>query len=412
MGDIVGRLFREFAITLSVTILVSAVVSLTLTPMMCAKLLRHRAGARGRAASTAGPSAVFERIIAATARRSLGARPPAGDAGGGGRHPRRSPSLLYVVVPKGFFPSRTRASSSASRRRRSVSFPAMAERQQALARVDPAGPRGGEPVVVHRRRRHQHDAQQRPHPDQPQAARGARRRARARSSGACSRALAEVDGITLYMQPVQDLTRRGPREPHAVPVQPRGRRPASWPAGRRAWSTALRSAAELRDVASDQQNEGLAGHAGDRPRHRLAPRHHAAAIDDTLYDAFGQRQVSTMFTQLNQYRVVLEVRPEFQQDPTALHARSTCARRPAARCRSSTFTHVRDRRPRRSPSTTRASSRRSRSRSTWRPAPRSAKRSTPIDASRARARHAGEHRRPASRARRRPSRPRSPTSPS
>ena len=172
MGDVVGRLFREFAITLGVTILISAVVSLTLTPMMCARLLRHtppeQQGRFYRASER-----VFDRVHRVLrAHAALGARAPARDAARRGRRARRSPSLLYVVVPKGFFPVQdTGVILGISEAPQSISFAAMAERQQALAAGDPARPGGGEPVVVHRRRRHQHDAQQRPHPDQPEAAR-------------------------------------------------------------------------------------------------------------------------------------------------------------------------------------------------------------------------------------------------
>ena len=115
--------------------------------------------------------------------------------------------VLYVVIPKGFFPVQdTGAIQGISEAPQTISFAAMAERQQALAEVVLRGPGGREPVVVHRRRRHQHDAQQRPHADQPEAARRARRDARPRSSAACSASSREVAGIALYMQPVQDLT--------------------------------------------------------------------------------------------------------------------------------------------------------------------------------------------------------------
>ena len=224
-------------------------------------------------------------------------------------------------------------------------------------------PAVAEPVVVHRRRRHQHHAQQRPHLDHPEAARRAAARAPATSSRGCSRRWREVDGITLYMQPVQDLHGRGPRQPHAVPVHARGRRT---PTSSRAWAPRLRRARcsalpELRDVASDQQDQGPRRRTlDDRPRHRRrGSASRPQAIDDTLYDAFGQRQVSTIFTQLNQYRVVLEVKPEFQQDPDALEQHLRARRRTAAQVPlSSAFTQLARARGAARRSTTRASSRR------------------------------------------------------
>ena len=157
MGDVVGRLFREFAITLGVTILISAVVSLTLTPMMCARLLRHMPPERSRAASTTPPSA-----------SSTGSSRPTARACTGCSGTRRRPSwwrcvtlvltvLLYIVVPKGFFPVQdTGAIQGISEAPQSISFPAMAERQQALAGVILQGPGGGEPLLLHRRGRDQH----------------------------------------------------------------------------------------------------------------------------------------------------------------------------------------------------------------------------------------------------------------
>ena len=170
MGDIVGRLFREFAVTLSVAILVSAAVSLTLTPMMCAKLLRHQpAGERSRLYLWS--ERMFERIIAAYGRTLAWVL-------------RHQPATLvvtvatlvltialYVAVPKGFFPvADTGVILGITEAPPTVSFTAMAERQQMLARVILKDPDVAEPVVVHRRGRDQHDAEQRAHPDQSQAA--------------------------------------------------------------------------------------------------------------------------------------------------------------------------------------------------------------------------------------------------
>ena len=187
MGDIVGRLFREFAVTLAVTILVSAVVSLTLTPMMCAKLLRHRpASERGRFYQAS--ERVFESVIAFYGRTLKWVL----------RHQTATllvavatfvlTILLYVVIPKGFFPVQdTGVLLGISEAEQTVSFPAMAQRQQELARTilkDPAV----EPLLLHWHRRHQHDDQQRPHPDQPEAARGAPDRRRRRHPPPAARA--------------------------------------------------------------------------------------------------------------------------------------------------------------------------------------------------------------------------------
>src|SRR5579884_2076244 len=301
MGDVVGRLFREFAITLSVTILVSAVVSLTLTPMMCARLLRHRPpGAAGRVyaaterffdATIRRYGASLERVLAhQTATLLVAAATLVGTI------------VLYVVVPKGFFPVQdTGVILGISQAPPTVSFAAMAERQQALARVilqDPAVESLSSFIGVDginttpNSGRIQIDLK-------PLAVRGVSASEVIRRLG---RRLAAVPGITLYMQPVQDLTveDRVSRTQYQYTLET----PAALP--------------ELRDVASDQQEGGLGVTVAiDRDtasRLGITPQ----AIDDTLYDAFGQRQVSTIFTQLNQYHVVLEVAPDFQARPEAL----------------------------------------------------------------------------------------------
>ncbi|HLK12662.1 MAG TPA: multidrug efflux RND transporter permease subunit, partial [Candidatus Binatia bacterium] len=317
MGDIVGRLFREFAITLSVTILVSAVVSLTLTPMMCARLLRHRPpAATGRFyraterffdATIQRYGASLRRVLAhQTATLLVAAGTLVGTI------------LLYVVVPKGFFPVQdTGVILGVSEAPQTVSFAAMAERQQALARVilrDPAVRSLSSFIGVDginttaNSGRLQIDLK-------PLAERGV-------SAGEVIRrlqpALAAVPGITLFMQPVQDLT----VEDRVSRTQYQYTLETPDAAELRRWAPrvveALAALPELRDVASDQQDGGLGVTlAIDRDtasRLGITPQ----AIDDTLYDAFGQRQVSTIFTQLNQYHVVLETRPSFQQRPDAL----------------------------------------------------------------------------------------------
>jgi multidrug efflux pump len=317
MGDIVGRLFREFAVTLAVTILVSAVVSLTLTPMMCAKLLRHTpATAQGRFYRAS--ERFFDTVIArygSSLRWVL-------------RHQTATlwvalatlvaTLLLYVVVPKGFFPVQdTGVILGVSEAPQTISFAAMAERQQALAAVilkDPAvqslssfiGIDGVNTTVNSGRIQ----INLRPLDERGLSASDIIRRLQP--------ALAAVDGITLFMQPVQDLTidDRLSRTQYQYSIE------TADAAELRAWAPRLveklRTLPALRDVASDEQSGGLqAALVIDRDtasRLGITPQ----MIDDTLYDAFGQRQVSTIFTQFNQYHVVLEVQPSFQQHPDAL----------------------------------------------------------------------------------------------
>jgi multidrug efflux pump len=317
MGDIVGRLFREFAITLSVTILVSAVVSLTLTPMMCAKLLRYKAeGEQGRLYRAS--ERFFKAVIArygATLQWVL-------------RHQAATlvvtfgtlagTLLLYVVVPKGFFPVQdTGVILGVSESFETASFAGMAERQQALAKVilqDPdveslssfIGVDGTNTTINSGRIQ----INLRPHDDRSANASEIIRRLQPQ--------LANVEGITLFMQPVQDLTvdDRVSRTQFQYSVEDADPNELSVWAPRLVQR--LQTLPQLRDVASDQQNRGLqASVVIDRDtasRLAITPQ----MIDDTLYDAFGQRQVSTMFTQLNQYHVVLEVEPRFQQNPDSL----------------------------------------------------------------------------------------------
>jgi len=314
MGDIVGRLFREFAVTLSVTILVSAVVSLTLTPMMCARLLRNRFGAtegRFARASERILKGVIERYGTSlrwvlghqTATLVVAVATLVGTL------------ALYVVVPKGFFPVQdTGVILGVSEAPQSVSFAAMAERQQALAAVilhDPAvqslssfiGVDGVNTTANSGRIQ----INLKPLDARGVGASDVIRRLQPR--------LAAVQGITLFMQPVQDLT----VEDRVSRTQYQFTLEAADAGELHAWAPRLverlQALPELRDVASDQQNGGLqASLVIDRDtasRLGITPQ----MIDDTLYDAFGQRQVSTIFTQLNQYHVVLEVQPSFQQNP-------------------------------------------------------------------------------------------------
>ena len=317
MGDIVGRLFREFAITLAVTILVSAFVSLTLTPMMCAKLLRFRSESEQGwfyRASERAFNWVIDRygatlrwvlryqgftlfVLIATIAATL---------------------LLFVYVPKGFFPVQdTGLILGISEAPQEISFPAMSEKQRELARIilqDPAveslssfiGIDGTNATLNSGRIQiNLKPVEQR----NANASEVIRR---------LSPKLARVNGITLYMQPVQDLSveDRVSRTEFQYSVEDADPRELDTWVPRIV--AKLQTLPQLRDVASDQQNHGLeADIVIDRDtasRLGITPQ----TIDDTLYDAFGQRLVSTIFTQLNQYHVVLEVDPQYQLNPNSL----------------------------------------------------------------------------------------------
>jgi multidrug efflux pump len=317
MGDIVGRLFREFAVTLSVTILFSAIISLTLTPMMCSLLLRQRDQAKhGRVYQWS--ERAFNNTIAFYGRTVKFVL----------KH--QTVTLLvtigtlvatiwmYIVVPKGFFPVQdTGVIVGITDAPESISFSAMSERQRELATailkdkdveslssfigVDGTNttPNSGRLQINLRSRDERNDditaIMQR-----------------------LQQEVAGVEGITLYMQPVQDLT----VEDRVSRTQYQFSLEDADPNELASWTTKLlaklKTLPELRDIATDQQD--LAAQANlviDRATaSRLGVT--TSAIDNTLYDAFGQRLVSIMFTQLNQYHVVLEVDPSFRADPDSL----------------------------------------------------------------------------------------------
>ena len=317
MGDIVGRLFREFAVTLSVTILVSAAVSLTLTPMMCARLLKHRDESEETRFARAAER-VFDKIVdfyRRTLEKVLEHQPLTLAVAVATLI---VTILLYVVIPKGFFPVQdTGVLLGISEAPQSVSFSAMAERQQALARAilkDPAVASLSSFIGV----------------DGTNATLNSGRiqinlkpldERKTRASDIIRRlqpTLEQVSGITLYMQPVQELTveDRVSRTQFQYSLEdPDTAELAEWSPKMVA---ALQKRPELADVATDQQNRGLRTtlvfDRSTMSRLGITPQ----AVDDALYDAFGQRQVSTMFTQLNQYRVVLEVDPGFSDHPEDL----------------------------------------------------------------------------------------------
>src|SRR5438270_1169908 len=317
MGDIVGRLFREFAVTLAVTIVISALVSLTLTPMMAARLLKNPKTVKHGRLYQATERA-YERVIewyGTTLRWVL-------------RHQTLTllatigalalTVYLYVIVPKGFFPVQdTGVILGISEGPENVSFASMADRQQKLAKVileDPDVASLSSFIGIDGTNTTQNSGRiqinLKPHEDRSDTASDIIRRLQPE--------LAKVEGITLYMQPVQDLTveDRVSRTQFQYSLEDADANELN------DWSNRilakLRTLPELRDVASDQQNGGVkADLVIDRDtaaRFGILPQN----IDDTLYDAFGQRQVSTIFTQLNQYHVVLEVGQQFQDDPSDL----------------------------------------------------------------------------------------------
>ena len=317
MGDIVGRLFREFAVTLAVTIVISALVSLTLTPMMAARLLKNPKKIKHGSLYQASERA-YERVIEYYGRtlkwvlrhQTITLLATAGALA--------LTLYLYVIVPKGFFPVQdTGVILGISEGPENVSFASMSERQQKLAKVileDPDVASLSSFIGIDGTNTTQNSGRiqinLKPHEDRSASASDVIRRLQPE--------LAKVEGITLYMQPVQDLT----VEDRVSRTQFQYSLEDADAAELNDWSARilarLRQLPELRDVASDQQNGGLkADLVIDRDtaaRFGILPQ----AIDDTLYDAFGQRQVSTIFTQLNQYHVVLEVGQQFQNDPSDL----------------------------------------------------------------------------------------------
>ncbi len=318
MGDVVGRLFREFAITLAVSILISAVVSLTLTPMMCARLLRHTPQAeQGWFFRTAG--AFFDGLTARYGaaltwvldHQSLTLLVAVGTLA--------LTIVLYVVVPKGFFPTQdTGVIQGITEAPQSISFQAMAERQRALSDVileDPAVESLSSFIGVDGINTTLNSGRilinLKPKSQRKIDASSVIRRLQPR--------LVKIPGIALYMQPVQDLTidDRVTRTQYQFSLQDANAEELSTWVPRLV--ERLRQLPALADVATDLQDSGLQAYVEiDRDaagRYGITP----AAIDNALYNAFGQRLISTIFTQSNLYRVVLEVRPEDQVGLAALN---------------------------------------------------------------------------------------------
>lgn len=316
MGDVIGRLFSEFAVTLLVAILISAFVSLTLTPMMCGRLLKYSAGQTSSHSNKSDDAwfkritAHYERMLAWVLDHQASTLVAAGVTLG-------LTILLYILVPKGFFPNQdTGAIQGITQAPANISFSAMAERQQALGRIilnDPAveslssyiGVDGSNPTLNSGRLL----INLKPQSMRDHIAKVMRR---------LEAKLAAVEGIRLYMQAVQELTIEGKisRTQYQLSLEDADAHTL------RAWVPRLieklNKVPALTDVTSDQQEGGLQAYVEiDRAaaaRYGIT----ADAIDNALYNAFGQRQITTLFTATNQQRVILELKPEFATGITAL----------------------------------------------------------------------------------------------
>jgi multidrug efflux pump len=317
MSDVVGRLFREFAITLAVTILVSAAVSLTLTPMMCSRILKNKSVASQSRFYHASEK-VFNAIIAAYGRTlqvilrhrfatlvvTLGTFV--------------ATVLLFLVVPKGFFPVQdTGVILGISEAPQSVSFASMAERQQKLVdivlsdlAVDNVSSFIGVDGTNTTLNSGRIQITLKPLDERKISATEVIRRLQPKVEG--------VEGIQLFLQPLQDLTVEDRVSRTEFQYSLEDPNPAELAKYTRLMVDELSKENVVTDVASDLQDQGLQA--------RLVIDRDTAArlgiamadIDNTLYDAFGQRQVSTIFTQLNQYHVVMEVGQNFQTDPETM----------------------------------------------------------------------------------------------
>jgi len=316
MGDITGRLFREFAVTLSATILISAFISLTLTPMLCARLLRHKDDAeQGRFYKWS--EGIFKKIIDfyertldwVLLRRTMTLLVAVGTLA--------VTFLLFMVIPKGFFPVQdTGEIQAVSEAVQSVSFDKMSQLQQQLAATilkNPAvdslssfiGVDGTNTTLNSGRIQ----INLKPLADRKSATEVIQE---------LRRSVSQVDGIQLYMQPVQDISVEDivSRTEYQYSMQDPSATELSDYANK--FVTRLKQLPELEDVASDLQNDGrqaaLTLDRATAARLGLTTQN----LDDALYDAYGQRQISTLFTQLNQYHVILEVDPQFRTNPSNL----------------------------------------------------------------------------------------------
>ena len=276
MQDVVGRLFREFAITLAVTILISAVVSLTLVPMLCAKLLKHRPGEVDAAES----GRWFPKVIEWYGRKLTWVLD----------HQKLTmwvatatvivTALLYILIPKGFFPDQdTGLIQGVSEASESISYVGMnvtLNSGRFLINLKPRASRTANVADIIRRLRSE---------------------------------TSDVAGVTLYMQPVQDLT----LDNTVSRTQYQFTMESADPVALSTWTpkliTALRQLPELADVVSNQEDNGLAAYVTIDRDSAARLGISVGTVDNALYDAFGQRIVSTIFTQSNQYRVIMEADP-------------------------------------------------------------------------------------------------------
>jgi multidrug efflux pump len=317
MSDVIGRLFREFAVTLAVTIIISAVVSLTLTPMMCSRILKHEPEAQQSRWYRASEHA-FNRMIEFYGRTLKVVL----------RYQNTTllvavatlvlTVFLYIFIPKGFFPTQdTGVIQGISQAPQSISFDAMAKEQQELAAVilkDPAveslssfiGADGINTTLNSGRI----EINLKPIEQRSLSAADVIRR--------LQKNLDQVQGIHLYMQPVQNITvdDRVTRTQYQYTLEdPDIDELNTWTAK---FVSQLNKLHTLEDVATDQQTGGHAVAVNiDRitaSRLGIAP----ATIDNTLYDAYGQRQINTLYTELNQYHVVMETQPQWSRDPGKL----------------------------------------------------------------------------------------------
>ena len=318
MGDVVGRLFREFAVTLAVTIIISAIVSLTLTPMMAARILKHDPEAQQRwfyrKSEQAFVSMIdfygrtlkvvleFQGVTLLIALATL-----------------LLTIFLYIIIPKGFFPVQdTGVIQAISQAPPAISGKAMAEKQQELAKIildDPAvesissfiGADGTNTTTNSGRM----SINLKPLESRDLSAADVIRRLQSK--------LVQVEGIQLFMQPVQNITvdDRVSRTQYQYTLEDPDQSELNLWTNK--FVAELKKHPELEDVATDQQPGGLAVKLvidrGTASRLGISP----TTIDQTLYDAFGQRQINTMYTQLNQYHVILESMPQFQIDPDKLN---------------------------------------------------------------------------------------------
>jgi multidrug efflux pump len=314
MQDVVGRLFREFAVTLAVTILISAVVSLTLVPMMCAKLLKHQPATDAKHGSGRWFAAVVDwygrRLTWVLDHQTLTMWVATATVA--------VTAILYILIPKGFFPDQdTGLIQGVSEATQSVSYAAMADRQQRLAGAILKDPDvlslssfigvDGNNVTLNSGR---FLINLKPRGQRQSNVSDVIRRLRDET--------ADIAGVTLYMQPVQDLT----LDTTISRTQYQFILESADATALTTWTpkllTALRAQPELADVVSNEENNGLAAYITIDRDSAARLGISVGTVDNALYDAFGQRIVSTIFTQSNQYRVILEADPATYQSVDSL----------------------------------------------------------------------------------------------